>query len=573
LSSKKYKGTLELNWINKDKSLIYEYDDDGNPTKPQWVERDDIRVSEPRILKLKGEYGDPDNENMLIKGDNLLALRTLVEEFKNRKEKDKVKCIYIDPPFNTQSAFENYDDSLEHSEWLTMMRDRLILLKKLLRKDGVIFVHIDHHEIGHLRVLMDGIFSRKNFVQIISVKKATPAGFKTINPGPVNVTEFILMYAKDKRQFPFKKMFVESDYVKDYNHYILNPNDPPEEWRIGSIREIAFRELDVKDMKEAKKKYGSAAKILIEELMADFALNNSEVTFATYGPHRPSGILKELIDKSKKDSKKVFYHERKGYDPFYLLNGRLFAFYSKKLREIDGKKVPTQILTDFWGDLSWDSLSSEGSVTFRASKKPEELLKRIIGLGSELDDLILDSFAGSGTTGAVAHKLGRRWILVELGKHAETHCLKRLKRVIDNNNPDTTGISKLVGWKGGGGFRFYVLGDSLLKDHDINWGLEREEIARALFMNFDYGFNGSLEDGVFVGRRGHRYGLCLVSKDVKILYAERIGELIEEVNEKFDDLVDLEIYTNMGVGVRREDLPENVTVKKIPESILRKYKL
>ncbi len=140
--NKKFKGSLGLDWINKDQSLYYEIDEkEGKGVRPVWVQKNDIRVAEPRILRFVKDYGDKTSENMLIRGDNLLVLRSLVEMFKSRKDEDKVKCIYIDPPYNSGNAFKHYDDNLKHSEWLTMMRDRLHLLKKLLQKDGVIFVN------------------------------------------------------------------------------------------------------------------------------------------------------------------------------------------------------------------------------------------------------------------------------------------------------------------------------------------------------------------------------------------------------------------------------------------------
>ena len=571
MSSKKYKGTLELNWINKDKSLIYEYDDDGNPTKPQWVERNDIRVSEPRILKLKGEYGDPNNENMLIKGDNLLALRTLVEEFKNREEKDKVKCIYIDPPFNTGAAFDHYDDNLEHSEWLTMMRDRLKLLRPLLRQDGFIAVHLDEKEMAHCKVLMDEIFGRVNYLNTITISATSPFGFKHTSSSVFSVSNYVLIYAKDKGRIRLKKIYKERNYDRMYDLILLNPDNHYSEWIWDKVENVFSKENGFGNAKEAIKTLG---KDEYDKRVTSFVIENASTVFRIAAVS--GGALakrKKTVEESKKNKNKVFTHPNDDMG-YYFLNGGRVLFYDKRLVDVEGKKVPGEVLTDVWTDISWMGIAKEGNVVFPKGKKPEKLIKRVIEMSTRKGDLVLDSFAGSGTTGAVAHKMGRRWIMVELGKHAETHCLKRLKSVIDKENPDKTGVSNDadINWNGGG-FRFYVLGDSLLKDHDINWGLEQEEIARALFMNFDYGFDGSLEDGVFVGRRGHRYGLCLVSKDVKILYAEKIGELIEQMNEKFDDLADLEIYTNMGVGVRREDLPENVTVKKIPESILRKYRL
>ena len=165
MNNKNYKGSLKLDWINKDRSLYYEIDEkQGKGVRPVWVSKNDIRVAEPRILKFVKSYGDSTSKNMLIKSDNLLVLRSLVEMFKGRPDKEKVKCICIDPPYNTGNAFDKYDDNLQHSEWLTMMRDRLFLFRKLLRKDGVIFIYINDEELAYLKVLCDEVFGRKNFV-------------------------------------------------------------------------------------------------------------------------------------------------------------------------------------------------------------------------------------------------------------------------------------------------------------------------------------------------------------------------------------------------------------------------
>src|SRR3989339_1315282 len=197
--NKNYKGSLSLNWINKDKSLYYEIDEkEGKGVRPIWVNKNDIRVSEPRLLNFIKTYGDKNTENMLIKGDNLLVLRSLEEMFKGKKDKEKIKCIYIDPPFNTGNAFAYYDDNLRHSEWLTMMYDRLKALKKLLRNDGVIFIHIDNEEMAYLKVIMDEIFGRDNFISQVSWERSAVAGLGQGAKMIINVTEYILVYAKDK---------------------------------------------------------------------------------------------------------------------------------------------------------------------------------------------------------------------------------------------------------------------------------------------------------------------------------------------------------------------------------------
>ncbi len=227
-NKRNYKGSLRLDWINKDLSLYYEIDEkEGKGVRPVWVLKNDIRVAEPRILRFQKSYGDATSDNMLIKGDNLLVLRSLVEMFKGRPDKEKIKCVYVDPPFNTGNAFDRYEDNLRHSEWLTMMRDRLYLLRKLIRKDGIIFVHVDDEEMAYLKVLMDEIFGRDNFISQICWERSSVAGLGQGGKMVVNVTEYILAYAKEKinlkinDEFQVKKVF-EYEKLKGYGQILIS---------------------------------------------------------------------------------------------------------------------------------------------------------------------------------------------------------------------------------------------------------------------------------------------------------------------------------------------------------------
>ena len=205
MKKRNYKGSLRLDWINKDLSLYYEIDEkEGKGVRPVWVQKNDIRVAEPRILRFAKDFGDKTSNNMLIKGDNLLVLRSLVEMFKGRPDKEKVKCIYIDPPFNTGAAFDKYDDNLEHSEWLTMMRDRLFLLRKLLKKDGIIFVHLDTSEMAYARVLMDEIFGRINYLNTICLTTNDPSGFKATGGKIFSTANYLLVLHPRKSKKIFK---------------------------------------------------------------------------------------------------------------------------------------------------------------------------------------------------------------------------------------------------------------------------------------------------------------------------------------------------------------------------------
>ena len=568
------RGNLELQWINKDKSLLYEIDEEkGMGIKPKWVERDDIQVSEPRILKLKGEYGDPDNENMLIKGDNLLALRTLVEEFKNRDEKDKVKCMYLDPPYNTGSAFEHYDDNLELSQWLTMIRDRFILLRILLKESGVILVQINHLNVALLRNCLDEIFRRNNFVQMITVETSDPSGHATVNPGVYNAAEFILIYAKNKGLMEYNtNMRVSAPHDFSYNKVVTNRNRPYEEWIIENIADVVAKNKGYQNSKEMKEKVGLQT---LNYEIEQYALEHSESVFQlTAISDRAGKAIVELRNKSKNEKNKVFLLKREKHYDIYIYNGREMYFYSNKVMKLNGSITNTKPMTNIWADISWNGISREGNVFFPRSKKPEALVKRILKIFSEENDLIMDSFLGSGTTSAVAHKMKRRWIGIELGNHVQTHCLPRLNGVVSGE--DQTGISKDVNWKGGGGFRYYEVGESIIKNLDMNWNMTLEEMSKAVFMNF--GFSKQKEklvNGVFVGksRKKGRFALCTVTKNIEIVKFEELMSWLKALKKKYGVWDEVDLYTNKGVGIRGDVLPEGVMLKKIPESLLAKYNL
>lgn len=223
-NNRKYKGSLSLDWINKDLSLYYEIDEkEGKGVRPVWVPKNDIRVAEPRILRFVKSYGKPTNESMLIKGDNLLVLKSLVEMFKGRKQKDKVKCVYIDPPFNTGQAFEKYDDNLRHSEWLTMMKDRLQLIQQLMRKDGAIFIHIDDEELHYLKTLCDEAFGRSNFVSTICIRDSHASGLKTTHKDKtiIKTKSFVLVY-KVSEKTRFVPQYRQKDKWDTHYNYFLD---------------------------------------------------------------------------------------------------------------------------------------------------------------------------------------------------------------------------------------------------------------------------------------------------------------------------------------------------------------
>jgi adenine-specific DNA-methyltransferase len=361
--------------------------------------------------------GDPATSNMLIQGDNLEALKSLLPYYAGR-----VKCIFIDPPYNTHSAFEHYDDNLEHSQWLAMMFPRLLLLRDLLAEDGSIWVTIDDNEAHYLKVIMDEVFGRANFVaNAVWQKKYTIANdAKWLAENH----DHILIYASNKeawRPFRLQRSSNMDDRYRNPDNHRKGPwkSTPLYAKRIGSEKEQRFS-FRFKNGVVWSPPPGTSPRFPAETLRQ--MDENNEIWFGADGSATPS--------------RKTFLKELK----------------------ILGPPAPTVWLHSEVGnnhEAREESKAINPKSPF-ATPKPEKLLKRILDLATEPDDLVLDSFAGSGTTGAVAHKMGRRWLMVEFGDHCHTHIVPRLMKVIDGT--DSGGITEAVSWTGGGGFRFYKLG-------------------------------------------------------------------------------------------------------------------
>lgn len=571
--------TLGLTWPHKDKRLLYTYDEEGKP-QPHFTE---LGIPEPRVLIDLDQYGTEagkawdDQSNLLIRGDNLLALKSLAQTYTR-----KVKLIYIDPPFNTGMAFEEYDDGLEHSTWLTMMRDRLELLRDLLRRDGSIWVEIDDTEFSYLGVLMDEVFGRDNRIATVTIKRSAGTGHKAINPGPVNVTDFLLGYARDRAHWKYHPQLVLRDaYDKNYNKWVANPDDPPAQWQIDALPEFFARTLDFETAKAARKVMGGPA---FTKAMQSFALANNKhvIRFAAPDYKAVSQAARELIDQSRKEKERVFHLARDEHSDMYFIKGERILFLSARIphadedadgaedvEEAEGLEEPVseldadedengdsgtddegaaaeeteaaaadvgtdadapeqapmlaEKLTNFWDDIPWQGIAKEGGVKFPKNKKPEKLLQRVIALATERNDLVLDSFAGSGTAGAVAHKMGRRWILVELGEHADTLALPRLKSVVDGS--DKTGVTKTEGWQGGGGFRYLTLAEPLLtREPELGLVVLNPEYSNGLLLTavcLREGFTPT-GDAVLHGKGGERTFAHVTEEFVSSDYLETV---------------------------------------------------
>lgn len=401
-------------------------------------------LKDPDVVQT--HYGDA-SDNRLIFGDNLLALKALEREFLA-----KVKLCYIDPPFNTKQLLEHYNDRREHSDWLDFIRDRIKAIRRLLSDDGSLFVHIDANELGYLIVLIDEIFGRANRCGIITFRQSSTSGVKAANPGLVTTTNYLLLYAKNRNMWSPNRVFVPGPRDTRYSKFIEN-YESYKKWRLIGLREAFLKNFGLVSWNEAKAKYLDN----LEAKMHDFVVLNAHrvVRTASINPIDVNKSARKVLEKSNSDSHRVYCSSRKTKGSYYFFKGYHLIFYKSKTHIIDGKLCTALPLTNLWNDISSNNLHKEGGFKFLKGKKPEALIKRCIDLATKPCDIVLDVFAGSGTTGAVAHKMGRRWIMVEIGNHCLTHIIPRLQSIVQGK--DTNGISKTVGWQSGGGFRYYKL--------------------------------------------------------------------------------------------------------------------
>ena len=501
-----------------------------------WIGKDERPRLEPRIL-----VGDAEQShhaasrregdlfaNMLINGDNLLALKALEQEFAGR-----IKCIFIDPPYNTGSAFEHYDDGLEHSIWLGMMRDRLEILRNLLSDDGSIWITIDDNEAHYLKVLCDEVFGRRNFLSSIVWQKVFAKKNKALISGS---HDNILVYLKNPNLFSRNLLPREGASADAFK----NPDNDPR----GPWQSVAYSVPSEDSERRRAYRY-------------PIVLPSGRSVLPPTGRHWNG--LPERTSDLRKDNRLWF-----GRDGDNAPRMKVF------ISEVQAGIVPDTLWThDFAGhnqDSKKEMLALYPDIEPFATPKPEKLLLRVIQIATNPGDLVLDSFAGSGTTGAVAHKMGRRWIMVELGDHARTHIVPRLRKVIDGE--DSGGITEAVGWKGGGGFRFYRLAPSLLtKDRFDNWVIAPEYDAAMLaeavckLMGFTYAPSQEPEE---YWRHGHSTETDSIYVTTQSLTHDALRKLSEEVGPIRTLLVCCKAWSG------NDSAFENLTVKKIPQTVLAK---
>lgn len=504
---------LELTWIGK-------YDE-RKPLEPRiLIENKDYSYGEPETGTLPN--GKPWNGNMLIHGDNLLALKALEQDYAGQ-----VKCIYIDPPYNTGNAFEHYDDGVEHSIWLSLMRERLEILLNLLQQNGSIWISIDADESHYLKVLCDEIFGRRNFIdEVIWQRAYAPINLKkTLSRSH----DSILVYVKDKTdKLEFNKI-PRSDKQRDlYKNY---DNDPRGDWKsdnlsVGPAVEKNIYPITTPSGRVCYPPEGYSWR-LSQERLKEY-IEDNRIWFGPNGNNVPS--IKRFISEVKD-----------GVTPMTLWT------YQEVGHNQDAKK----------------EIKAFGFETVFDTPKPEKLIERIVTIASNPGDLVLDSFLGSGTTAAVAQKMGRRYIGIELGNHAYTHCVPRLKMVTDGT--DQGGISKAQNWKGGSGFKFYELAPSLLKKDKfgnlvINKEYNADMLAAAMAKQEGYTYQPSQET---YWKQGFGSETDYIYTTTQFLTVESLATIHETMAEDESLLI-------CCTSFQREckQAFSNISIKKIPQMLL-----
>ncbi len=526
-----------------------------------WIGKENRARLEPRILLEDPELSyhaaqrvteNDVFDNRLICGDNLLALKALEKEFANR-----IKCIYIDPPYNTGKAFEHYDDSIEHSIWLGFMRDRLAMLRRLLRADGFICCHIDDSEGPYLKVLMDEVFGRSNYLTTFFIQVRYPSKTLTQDMAYHKEVEQVHIYRKEYGAVPNLN---QADTSFDKFRYYVQEKAP------GRLIELGGKRVFVFSQDEYEIIAGEGSENGLKEIWASGAIldgNSSGRFFRDYLQGRTSSDgLGVLYKVERIGSDKFGYRYFTGPKRASATKGKYYQGVPLDQLENPEDKQLSPIENFYDLAAQFGNCRNEGGVEFRSGKKPEKLLEIVLRHFSNAGDWVLDSFAGSGTTGAVAHKMRRHWIQVELREHCYTHIVPRIQSVI--NGRDETGITEAVGWHGGGGFRFYRLAPSLLeKDKWDNWVINKEYNAAMLAEALCKleGFTYAPSDAIY-WQHGHSTERDFIYVTTAHLTHDQLQQLSEEVGAECTLLVLCTAFR------ARADQFTNLTVKKIPKTVL-----
>ncbi|MEC5128371.1 site-specific DNA-methyltransferase [Verrucomicrobiales bacterium BCK34] len=509
----------------------------------------------------------------------MLALKALEQEYAG-----KIKCVFIDPPYNTGQMFDHYDDGLEHSVWLTQMYSRFEILEKLLSKDGVLFCQLNDDEMAYGKVILDEIFSRKNFVNQVSVKMKQTAGASGGGEDKrlkKNI-EYLLVYAKDRTGEGGFEKFNDLYDEEDLFEYIEEMRSAGKSWKYTRI----VKEFGVKkQLGTVQDGGGNDIEIFVHEgsvfepiskVMKEEGLSEKEVYFKYYDrifrdTNAQSSIRTRVMEatEGKGDFFSISYKpisgKNKGKQTTLYYKGRncdLFAWLKDIASKSGRRIVRLEKAGTYWDGFPLNNLTKEGGVKFPNGKKPEALIQKVLELATNPGDLVLDSFLGSGTTAAVAHKMGRRWIGIELGEHCHTHCIPRLQKVIDGDDPG--GITKAANWKGGGGFRYYRLAPSLIKDDQwgnpvINPEFEPERLAEAVCKIEGFTYAPSEEHYWLHGQASETDFIYVTTQSLSRPKLEEISEAVG---------ADRSLLVCCAAFRVKPDIFPNLTLKKIPKAVL-----
>ena len=528
---------LELTWVGKDKKISVE----------------------PRILienkKLSNIENDENTENMLIHGDNLLALKALEQKYAG-----KIKCIYIDPPYNTGAAFEHYNDNLEHSIWLGLMKERLVILRNLLREDGFIACHIDDSEGAYLKVLMDEIFGRENYQTSFYVRVRYSGKILKQDMNYHKEIEQIHIYRKEYGAIP--NLNIQETGYDQFRYYIKELDN-------GKIINLGGKKVEIFEKGQYKLEKGKGTEYGLKEIWASGTIldgNSSGRFFRDYLDGRVAedglGVLYKVwgIGNDRFDYRYFTGPKRTNATKGKYYQGVPVEQLGKEKIE---KRLPINNFFDLAGNFG--NCRLEGGVDFRSGKKPEILLELILKYFSNPNDIILDSFLGSGTTAAVAHKMNRKYIGIEMGEHVYTHCKVRLDKIISGE--DKGGITKNVNWQGGGAYRFYELAPTLINKDKfgemvINKEYSPEMLANAVALHEGYNFNPNKEIFWKQSKSTENSYLFVTTKYVDINFLNSIKNDMEDEEylviacKNYDKVL--------------EKKYSNIEIKKIPEMLLEK---
>ena len=530
----------------------------ANKLELTWYGKEDRIEIEPRLLiedkLLSNCYNDTDTENMLIHGDNLLALKAL----EKAGYTGRVKCIYIDPPYNTGEAFEHYDDNLEHSIWLNLMYMRLKSLRNLLAEDGFFCCQIDDSEGHYLKAILDEIFGRNNYLTTIYIRVRYPE--KTLKQDMAfhKEIEQVHIYRKSSLAKPILRT-VEANFDK-FQYKVLITDKPIKEIVLGGKKVEVYSKGSYQIIKEEGNEYG------LKEIWASGTIldgNSSGRFFRDFLTGRYEddgyGVLYKVYDIG---DDRYDYRFFTGPNKIGATKGKYYQ--GVPIDKLASGNMTKELPINGFLDLAanFGNCRQEGSAEFRGGKKPEILIMELLSYFSKPGDLVLDSFLGSGTTAAVAHKMNRKYIGIEMGEHCYSLCHKRLNKVIEG---DKTGITKIVDWQGGGAYKFYELAPSLIIEDEfgeyvINKEYNAEMLAAAVALHEGYKYQPDKDI----------YWKQAIANEKSYLFTTTrciTSDYIESIHNSMQDDEFLIIACKSFIsGVETQF--SNIKVKKIPQMLL-----